>query len=114
MDYGEVEVGEKEGPTGLAMGEFLFSAEVRDIIMVSPDFEGLFVAFEVVAEVFKGVDDGKEFFVMNVVIEFSLIEGLGEKGNWVPGVKVVRLFKDRSKGKVTGIRDKPVGQFFTG
>ena len=109
MDYGEVVVGEKEGPTGLATGEFLFSVEVGEVIMVSPDFEGNFVAFEVVSEVFKGADDGEEFFVMNVVIEFGWIEGLREKGDWVPGVKGVRLFEDRAEGKVTGIRDKPVG-----
>ena len=65
-------------------------------------------------EVFKGADDGKEFFIMNVVIEFGLIEGLGKEGDWVPGVKSVRLFKDRSKGKVTGIGDKLIGQGFTG
>ena len=106
--------GEKEGPTGLATREFLFSAEVGEVIMVSPDFEGYFVAFEVVSEVFKGADDGEEFFVMNVIIEFGWIEGLGEKGGWVPGVKGIRLFEDRAKGEVTGIGDKPVGQFFTG
>ena len=40
MDYGEVEAGEKEGPMGLAMGEFLLSAKVREVIMVSPDSKG--------------------------------------------------------------------------
>ena len=109
MDDGEVVAGEKEGPTGLATGEFLFSAEIGEVIMVSPDFEGYFVAFEVVSEVFQGADDGEEFFIMNVVIEFGWIEGLGEKGYRVPGVKGVRLFKDRSEGKVIGIGDKPIG-----
>ena len=44
--------------------------------MVSPYFERLFIAFEVMMKVFKGADDGEEFFVMNVVIEFSFIERL--------------------------------------
>ena len=114
MDYREVEVGEKEGPTGLVAREFLFCLEIRKVIMVSPDFEGLFAAFEVVAEVFQGADDGKEFFIMNVIIEFSLVKGLGKEGDWMPRVKSVRLFKDRSKGKVTGISDKSIGQGFTG
>ena len=114
MDYREVVAGEEEGPMGLATRELLFSAEVGEVIMVSPDFEGYVGAFEVVSEVFEGADDGEEFFVMNVVIEFCWIKGLREKGDWVPGVKGVRLFEDRSEGEVTGIGDKSVGQFFTG
>ena len=49
--------------------------------MVNPYFEWLFIAFEIMAEVFKGADEGEEFFVINVVIEFGFIERLRMKGN---------------------------------
>ena len=40
--------------------------------MVSPDFENLGVSFEVMMQVFKGFDNGKKFFIMNVIDEFSI------------------------------------------
>ena len=52
--------------------------------MVSPDFKGLFSAFKVVAEVFQRADDGKELFIMNVIIEFGVNEGLGKEGDRMP------------------------------
>ena len=54
----------------------MFCPEVREVVMVNPYFEWLFIAFEIMAEVFKGADEGKEFFVINVVIEFGFIERL--------------------------------------
>jgi hypothetical protein len=48
----------------------LLCTEVNEIIVIYPDLKGFQVSFKVVAEGFKGMDDGKEFFVMNVIILF--------------------------------------------
>jgi hypothetical protein len=53
------------------MGEMLFGAEIDEIIVVCPDFKGFRMSFQVVAEGFKGADNGKEFFIMDIVILFS-------------------------------------------
>jgi hypothetical protein len=63
-------VGEEEGPMGLLAGDFMFSVEVCEVVMVCPDFEGFWVTFQVVAEEFKSTDNGKKFFIVNVVILF--------------------------------------------
>ena len=39
--------------------------------MVGLDFEGDRVAFEVVSEGFKGLNNSKEFFVVNIIVLFS-------------------------------------------
>ena len=37
--------------------------------MVRPDLKGIRMALEIVAESFEGTNDGKEFFVVDVIIE---------------------------------------------
>ena len=36
--------------------------------MVSPNFKNLGVSFEVMLPMFKGFDNGKEFFIVNVIV----------------------------------------------
>ena len=104
----EMELREKKGPTGLIAGKFLFRTKVRKVVVVGPDLERVLVTFEVVAEMFESTDDGKEFFVMNVVIEFSGLHAFGVKGNRVPVIKEVGLFEDGAEGVVRGVCDKTI------
>ena len=53
------------------MREFLFGLKVGKVVVVSPDFEGNRVSFEVVSKGFEGLHDGQEFFVMDVVVLFG-------------------------------------------
>ena len=48
----------------------LFSAEIDEVVVVCPDLKGFWVSFKVVVEGFKGMNDSKEFFVMNIIILF--------------------------------------------
>ena len=73
--------------------------------MVGPDFERLRMSFKVVAEVFKGADDGEEFFVVDIVVLFGWQHGFGVKGNRVPAIKSIWLFQDGPKGKVACVCD---------
>lgn len=84
---------------------FLLGAEIGEVVMVGPDFERLRMSFKVVAEVFKGADDGEEFFVVDIVVLFGWQHGFGVKGNRVPAIKSVWLFQDGSKGKVACVCD---------
>ena len=68
VDDCEVKLGEEEGPSCLSSGEFLLCAKICKIIMICPNFENLGVSFKVVLPVLEGLDDGKEFFVVNVVV----------------------------------------------
>ncbi len=104
----EMELQEKKGPMGLTAGKFLFRMKVCKVVVVSPDLERVLVTFKVVAEMFKSTDDGKEFFVMNFVIEFSGLHAFGVKGDRVPVIKEVGLFKDGAEGVVRGICYKTI------
>src|SRR5712672_2240504 len=57
------------------------------------------------AESFKGANDSKEFFAVDVVVEFRRLHGLGEESNRVPSVEKVGLFKTGTESKVTSIGD---------
>ena len=46
----------------------MFRTEVSKVVMIGPNFENLEVSLEIVSPVFEGLDDGKEFFVVNVVV----------------------------------------------
>jgi hypothetical protein len=109
VDDAEVILGKKESPAVLAAGGLLFCSEVLEVIMVGPNFKDVRVAFEVVAEGFKGFDDGKEFFIVDVIIKLGRVEGLGVIGNGVPTVQEVWLFEDGTDGKVAGVGDDTKG-----
>ena len=42
--------------------------KVGQVIVVGPNLENLGVSFEIVSPMFKGFDDGKEFFIVNVIV----------------------------------------------
>ena len=77
--------------------------------MVQPHFNSVFVSFEVVMEYFQGVNDGKEFFVVDLKVLFHRLMGLGMICNWVPTIKGIWLFKNCTCCKITGISDQPEG-----
>ena len=68
VDNGEIKLGEKQGPVGLAAGKLLFCSEVGEVVVVRPYFKESGVSFKVVAEGFKDTNDGKEFLVVDVII----------------------------------------------
>src|SRR5712672_1300492 len=84
-------------------GEFLLCPEVGEVIVVGPYFEGFTMTLEVMAESFEGVNDSEEFLVVDVVVEFGRLHGLGEESNRVPLVEEVGLFKNGTESKVTSI-----------
>ena len=51
--------------------------------MISYNVDGGAGPFEVVMPTFEGVVDGRKFFIMYVIISFSVFESLGVECNWV-------------------------------
>jgi len=74
MENEEHELGKKEGPVGLASEKFLFGVEICKVIMVGPYFKRFQVAFKVVAESFKRMNDHKEFLIVDIVVLFCGLE----------------------------------------
>ena len=42
--------------------------KVCKVIVVGPNFKNLGVSFKVMSPMFKGFDNGKEFFIVNVIV----------------------------------------------
>ena len=89
----------------LTAGEFLLCPEVGEVIVIRPYFKGVRMTLEVMAESFEGANDSKEFFVVDVVVEFGRLHGFGEESNRVPSIEEVGLFKNGTESKVTSIGD---------
>src|SRR5712672_1357122 len=63
------------------------------------------MTLKVMAESFEGANDSKEFFVMDVVVEFGRLHRFGEESNRVPAVEEVGLFKNGTESEVMSIGD---------
>src|SRR5712675_1026651 len=63
------------------------------------------MTLEVMAESFEGTNDGKEFFVVDVIVEFGRLHGLGKESNRVPSIEKVWLFKNGTESEVASIGD---------
>src|SRR5712672_280141 len=87
------------------VGEFLLCLEVGEVIVIGPYFKGVRMTLEVMAESFEGANDSKEFFVVDVVVEFGRLHGFGEESNRVPSIEEVGLFKNGTESEVTSIGD---------
>jgi hypothetical protein len=57
----------------------------------------------------KSPDDSKEFFIMDLVVSFCWLQGLGMVSNGVPLVKGIWLLQYSTSGEVTSISDEAKG-----
>ena len=63
--------------TGLADGRNFRRREVLQVAMIGYDVNGGASPFEVVMPTFEGIVDGRKFFIVYVVIGFSVFESPG-------------------------------------
>ena len=63
------------------MGEEFGSGEVFKVLMVCDNINRSWRSFEVVSLTFECFENGKEFFIMNIVIQLHRGEGLGVKSD---------------------------------
>ena len=71
--------------------------------MVGEDLDGEGRSREVLLPCFKGVEDGEELSVIDVIVTFGRGERLGEVGAWMPFAIGVSLEKYSSGGELGGI-----------
>ena len=74
----EIKVLKKEGPASLSTREFVRVLEIREILVVGEDRDGVRSPLQVLLPFHKGKDNGKEFPVIYVVIALCRGEGLGK------------------------------------
>ena len=94
-----VVAGEVEIPAGLSAIELLGFPEEGEVLMVGEDVDGVRGAFEIVAPGFEGADDTKKFAIVDLVVAFGGVEGLGEVCAGMPVAIGVALAKDSTGGE---------------
>ena len=88
----------------LSAREFARALDVREILVVCDNRNGVWGALEVLFPFRKGKNDGKEFSVINVIVMFHWGEHLGEVGAGVEIAICVFLHKNGTSSKKRSIR----------
>src|ERR1700744_4558210 len=82
----EVEAAEVFRPLGLMVGEEFHGGKIFEVLVVRNNFDGVQEPFKVVPPLLEGGEDGKEFFIIDVIVEFGRIHGVGEEGDRVEDI----------------------------
>ena len=98
VDDFEIKIGKIEQPSCLSTIEVLCLMEVCQVLVVHKDLDGKRGSVEVVSPGFQGMDYGKEFPVVNVIVSFCRDEQLGEVGTGVPVAVGVSLEENSARG----------------
>jgi len=88
----EVEAAEIERPACLTATEVLCCSPVLEVLVVRDNMKGLRKAFEIVLSVFQCANNGQHFFIVYLVVAFSVDHELGTEGNRVSEV-VIQVLK---------------------
>ena len=65
------------------MGEYLSSGEILKVLMVHHHINRSQRSLKVVASCFKSFENGKQFLVMDIIVEFGGHKGAGVESNGV-------------------------------
>ena len=84
VDDFQIEVGEIEQPSCLAMVEILCLTEVCQVLVVGEDLDGEQGSVEVMSPGFQGTDDCEKLSVVDIIVSFCRDERLREVGARVP------------------------------
>lgn len=98
----EVVVLEFRIPSGLATVQLLRFAEVGQVLVVRPDLDGGLRSEQILSPFLQADDHGHELLVVDLVVPFGLVQGLGEVSEGVP-LLVLELRQDGAEGEVGGI-----------
>ena len=79
----KVEGAEEFGPTSLSAVEVSLFEKVLKVFVVGKDLDAMAGAFQVVAQVLEGLDDGEKFLVVDVVVAFCWCHSVGMEGDRV-------------------------------
>ena len=84
MDDLQIKICKIEQLTCLVAVEILGLTEVHQVLMISEDLDREWGTVEIVSPGLQGMDDGKEFLVIDVIVPLCWDEQLGEIGTRVP------------------------------
>jgi hypothetical protein len=74
VNDGELEPGQKEGPTGLSAGKFLLRRKVNKVVVVRPHLGGVASSLKVVSEGMESMDNCEKLLVADFIVALGRLE----------------------------------------
>src|SRR5271154_2413286 len=84
VSHQKIEPREKQTPSRLPAIKLLGRQEILKILVIRKNFKTLFSAFQIVTPVLEASHYGEHLAIINFVIAFDFIEGLGNEGAGIP------------------------------
>ena len=94
----QIELGKKLRPMGLLTGQNFSSKEILKVLVIHDNINGSARAFQVVSPDTESFENGQEFFVMGVIVEFRRAESTGMECNRMNFTGIGLNGKDSTKG----------------
>ena len=79
----QIELSKVFGPSRLSASEEFCGREILQVLVVGNNIDRGAGAFEVVTPSSEGLEDGQQFFVMHVIIQFGARESSGMECDWM-------------------------------
>ena len=95
----EIKVLKKEGPSSLATREFMRVLEIRQVLVVGEDRDGVRSSLQVLLPFYKSEDNGEELPIIYVIVALRQGEGLGKVSAGVEVSCFIRLHQDGTSGE---------------
>ena len=99
----KIELGKVLGPPRLLPGQYLGSRKILKVLTIRNNVDGIDQTFQIVSPNLESFKDGKQFFVIYVVVQLCRSESARVKGNWMNFIIFVNNREDCSKSIVQDI-----------
>ena len=96
----KVKLGEVLGPPCLPLGQYLGSRKILKVLMIHNNIDRIGQTFQIVSPNLESFKDGKQFFVICVIVQLHHSESVRVKGNWINFIIFVNNGEDCSKSIV--------------
>ena len=103
MEKLEVEVLKEHHLPGLAARQFLGLAEVSEVFVIHEQGDGMSGSLQVMLPVFKSMDDGKQFLIIDVIVSFGGGESLRQVSTGVKITITISLHENTHASEKRGV-----------
>ena len=99
----KIELEEVLRPPYLPLGQYLGSRKILKVFMICNNVNGIGWTFQIVSPNLEGFKDGKQSFVIYVIIQLCHSKSARVKGNWMNSIISINNGEDCSESIVQGI-----------
>src|ERR1700677_420493 len=107
ISHQEIESREKQTPSRLPAIELLGRQEVLKVLVIRKNLKTLLSTFQIMTPVLKATHDREHFAVIDLIISFDFLEGLGNEGAGIPLLVVFKNTENASSSEARRVSFPP-------